>query len=210
MAAAAWASFHKDILPDAPGAPAQVVNHALLRTCQQFFHDTRAWSPWLDPTTTIADIAEYDIEYPLGSVVVRLERATLDGVPVQISAYREIDHDPTDATATPGDGSITTADRRLLLIRLSTVAAGRVLRVRATLKPSDSATSIPDELAEQFRDAIVAGTLSRLLRTVNRSYSNPDLGAVKEAEYQAAKNSTHFAAYKSFTAGVPRRRASFL
>jgi len=79
-----WAAFLKDVRPSAPGIPEPRLEHAVLRAAQDFCDRTRAWKVELDPTTTRAGAVEYDLELERNVELVRIESATLNGIPFTV------------------------------------------------------------------------------------------------------------------------------
>lgn len=165
-----WDQFFRDVLPDVPGCPEPVAEHAILRAAQEFFQRSRAWSLWLDDITTRGEISAYDLNLEPNSELVRLEGATLDGQGIELARIEDM---PVN-WRTQGGGVRTcvfTSDAKTVQL-LPIKAAGMVLCIRASLKPSNSAQGIADDLYDLYVDAIAMGAKSRLMAQPGKAYSN--------------------------------------
>lgn len=58
------------------------------------------------------------------------------------------------------------------------------LLLRAALAPSQAAASLEDALVEEFADALLAGTLSRVLRVPGTAWHNPQMAGFYAMEYE--------------------------
>lgn len=203
---AVWSKFTPDILPHVIGAPDPLITQNLRRVAQDFFHRTRAWSPWLDEIVSQASVTEYDFELPPESNVVRVEKATLDSKPISVLGSREIATQAVSQAQTPG---ITTYDRKTFIVRLPQVAAGLPIGMRVSLKPNDTATGIPDDLFEQFGLHLAHGTLAKLMLIPKTDFSNAELAMMYSGLYESAVATKAVEAYKSFSPTTPRARVSW-
>lgn len=155
-------SLYPDILPYVPGCPDPVVEQEIRRAAQEFFRCTRAWVDWLADITTTAGARQYNMLLPADSEVYRLEKATLDGSPIEVQIWRLADAEP-ETNVVEGGVSVMSHDRVSVLLGREP-AAGQKLKVQVILSPSDSATTVPDALWFKHKDAICEGAKHRLMR----------------------------------------------
>lgn len=87
-------------------------------------------------------------------------------------------------------------------------AAG-TLRLRLRLKPSRTATVLPDFLVDQYSSEIGNGAAGRALMLPGQDYTNPQLGAVKETQFQRFLDELAVAAIKGQQRGKLRTTARF-
>lgn len=199
---AAWSTFYPDLLTFVQACPEPLLNQELRRAAQTFFRRSRAWVQWLTPITLTSAVS-YPLTLPTDAMVVRLEKATLDGKPIELPNWRSFEADPL---AVPGQSSgITTADRISVLLAQPYAAGGR-LAVQAALAPSDAATTIPDDQVAQHRDAILHGARSRLLLLPDKSFTNPQMATLELGMFEDAIGVAQHQAYKGFGGQVPRMR----
>jgi hypothetical protein len=209
----AWSNWFNDLLPQLPGCPDPQIEHELLRACQDFFTRSRAWQVIQAPVAIAADqtslaIAPADAEQEL----VRIEGAWLDGMRLNIFGVGDMD------SAFPDDwqthtGAISTLVQitpgTVLLYPIPVSASATGLKLRMSVKPSDTATGIPDDQYVKYRDPLASGARSRLMLQAEKKWSNPGLGALNASVFDAAINSASIAAARSFSTGRISARPKF-
>jgi len=200
---ALWSYFLPDLLPHVTGAAEPTVARAVRLAAQEFFKRTRAWRLWLPEVTTIAGQRSYALPLPAGAVVERIERATLNGKPIDILSFDCFEADPE---LHPGQASGVASRDRVNVLLAADYGGGAKLQFRVSLKPGDTATGISDDMAVQHRDALVAGAKRRLLMNPKAAYYNPDLAGVAAGEFEAAVGMAKGQAYRDFTNTTPRMR----
>lgn len=189
-------------MPSVKGCSGPQADQELRTAAQEFFRRTKAWLQWLDPIT-LTGAASYTLALPTGSLVHRLEQATVDGATVALPNYRSFPVDLAD-NQTQGQG-FTTSDR-ITVLPAATYAAGQVLKLQAVLVPSNTATSLPDALVAQFGQYIAEGAKSRLMLLPGKEYSNPGAAGIASVAFEAAIGSVQHQAHKGFGTTVPRMR----
>lgn len=201
-----WSAFYPELRTFAGGASEPLLEIKTRQAAIEFFQRTRAWVEWLDPATSVDGVLEYDFDVPIGSDVARVERATVDGTPIEIQSYRDAPHD-WSRTDLVDQGLVT---RDLKTFRLgNAVAANLVIQVQVALTPSRTATSLPDDLFEKYKDDIVYGALSKLLEIPSTTYYQPDVAGRKFALFESAIASNAVDAWRGMTANTPRARVKF-
>jgi hypothetical protein len=199
-----WDVFFPDVMVHAIGAPDPLVRRALCRSAREFFGRTRAWRAWLSPITTAAGTGQgYDFVLPTESAIVRLERATLDGRPLDISNYTQEESDWTQFPE--GEQSVVTRDLLTFNLRGS-FGAGQKVQVNVSLTPTQLATGVPDHLANRYMEALADGAVAILLLTPDTDYFKPDLAAVAREKFKSAISSTALDMFHGNTNTVPRAR----
>jgi len=203
-----WDAWFPDVLVYAPTAPDPLVRHAFRRAAQEFFERTRTWMEWLDPVATRAGQSQvYDFDAPRGAQLVRPEMATVGGIELPVSSYREI---PRDWLNHPSaTRALVTKDlQEFALVGL--FAAGEVVQVQVSLKPSDDATGLPDYVAAvRNMKPIAEGAKAILLMTPDTDFFRPDLAAVAQAMFEQGVNAAALEAYQGHTNHVPRARVKW-
>lgn len=200
---ATWDQWFPMVLVHAPTAPDPLVRQALCRAAREFMRRTLAWMEWLEATKTAAGIGmEYDFELPTQTELVRVDGATVSGVPLDVQSYRQA---VRDWTAHPDAGrSLVTRDMATFTLQGS-FAASESVQVKACLMPTIAATGIPDHLASRYWEAIGEGAKSILLLTRGDFYQ-PDLAAVAKGEFQNAIAEHAVDVHRGGTAQTPRSR----
>ncbi|WP_067070423.1 hypothetical protein [Roseateles chitosanitabidus] len=204
---ATWSFFFPDLLPHATGVAEPVAERALRLSAQTFFQKTRAWRVWLPEVVTVAGQRSYALPLPAGAIVERLEKATMNGRAIDVQSFSCFEADPV-LHPDQCSGGVASPDRVNILLA-SDYGAGSKVQVLASLAPGEGATGISDDMATQFRDAIVAGAKRRLLLNPKATYFNPDLAGVAAGEFQDAIDTTKVEVHRGFTNTTPRSRPTW-
>lgn len=199
---ALWSSWLPDILPHVPGCPVIVVQHELMRAAQEFFTRSRAWLVTDSPVTVVATTEEISLS-PTDAEqdLVRVEAVWFNGIPGKVKTVAEMDEDVTDwqtATGTPSIIVQLSPD----IARLHPIPTADVtVKVRKSIRPSDSATGIPDDLASAYRNDLAQGAKSRIMLHKDKPWTDPSLAAVSQAQFNDATSSANLDAARSFGKG---------
>ena len=199
---ATWSDLFPDILVYVPGCPDPFLEQELRRSATEFFRDSRAWVEWLEPITAASSVREYDLDLPVDSTVVSIERATSNGSPVEILSFIAQEKNPaTRENERPG---IVTGDKVTITLTRN-FSQGSAIELQVSLTPSRTAQTLPNALMEQYADAIVAGARYRLMRTPG-PLNNPQGAQIALNEYQQHLDRFTFQAYRGNAPSVPRAR----
>lgn len=200
----AWSQFFPDVLPEVAGCTDPMLERALLRAAQDFCAGTHVWKLWLSDTVTALGVIDYDIEFESNSELVRLERATLDGRRIGVTVEKNLPDDWTSNSAGIAP-CVFTPDRKTLTL-LPPPAAGLVLRVEATLKPSNNATGVEDFIFDQYVDEIAMGALARLMQKSGMPFTNPAKGTELETKFKHEMARIGFQADRGHSSSLARPR----
>lgn len=179
-----WSALLPDVLPHVRGCPSPIAEHELLRAAQRLFNDSRAWRITTDPAAVAADQDEVTIETGDSSLsLVRVEDAWYDGKELSVftgdQMAREYGDDWMAHTGTP-EAIIQDVPGVVRLYPVPTDAAATGIKFRISVKPSESSTGIPDNLALEYRDSLVSGAKSMLMLYPRTDWYAPDI-AMREA-----------------------------
>lgn len=199
-----WDLFLKDVLVHVPGCPEPVAEHAVLRAAQEYLETTRAWKLWLPDLTTEDGATDYFLLVEPKSELVRLERATLDGRGIAVRAEQDL---PEDWLTYPQgvETGVHTADRKTVTL-VPSQTAGLVLKVQASMKPSNSATGLDDDLFDLYVTHIAAGAVATLKGHREKSYSDPDGALLWRGTFLGHMGVTDFQRIRGYSSSRPRRR----
>lgn len=202
-----WDQFYPDVVPDVLGVPEPTMDRALLRAAQRFLEQTEVWRQWLDDTTTNGDF-EHDIELESKSEVVAIKQAVLAGREIRV--YAPDDLPATWRTSGEGVevGVCTFNGKTVQLVPLQ--SAGQVLSIEATLKPSNAATGVPDDVFDRYSLQIAQGAKALLLAQPGKTWSDLKLAAVFAGLFDSDINRIAAAHIHGLSSAPRRVRASFL
>lgn len=200
----AWSLFLKDVMPHVPGCPEPVAEHAIRRAAQEFFEATRVWRLWLTETETEDAQTDYSLFLETKSELVRLERATLDGRDIEVRTEDDLPADWKTYPTQVGTG-VHTSDRKTVVV-LPPPAAGLVLLIEASLKPSNDALGIEAHLFEQYVTQIACGAVAALKEHAGKTYSDATGSLIWRARFDNHMSAADFKRYRGFSSARPRRQ----
>lgn len=202
--AKAWSYWYPDLLAHVPGCPIPLAEHELLRAAQAFFKESRAWQDTLPLIPVSAAQAAVTVAFAdPGQELVRVEQAFYDGLPIGVTTTEVLDSmfvdDWTLHTGTPSKiYQLTPGVVRLYPIPVADATNG--LRLRVSIRPSESATGLADEMAVKYRDEIHMGAKARLMMYPNKPWTNLDMAAVYASSFDGVIGKANLSAARSFAA----------
>ena len=205
---ASWDNWMPELVLAAPTAPVPLIHQCLNRAARAFLRPTRAWQEWLEPTeTTGTPFTEYTFELPQGAELLRLERATMNGRPLEISNARDLPADPWQH-ARKGLAYLVSTDLRNFTVG----AHGDSGQAQAyvSLIPSIRGATVPDSVASLYHEAIREGAKAELLNTSGTDYYKPDQAAVSLAFFQRAVDDATTDVWRSQTGRLSRGSVKWL
>ena len=189
---ATWDNWMPELQLAAPTAPVPLIHLCLNRAARDFCKVTRAWQVWLDPVQATGEPGqEYGLDLPMGAEVVRLEAATLDGKPLEVVMAMDTEGDPVAMNRLRG---LVCMD--LQNFYLPSGQAGAV-RVKCSLMPTISASTVPDLVASLFFEALRDGAASELLAKDGTDFFKPELAGVYLARFNQAKDGAKAAVWRN-------------
>lgn len=176
-----------DLLPEArvglAAAPDISVESALRRAAQRFFRETHLWLESMEPIVLEAGVASYPTEIPPGSRVERIAVAKLAGRVCDIGLMRYVDlfSLPTSEGGVEAV-ALNPAANEVVVWRTPTVS-GKTLELLVALAPTLSARGIPDHLADEWHDGIVAGARAEMFANKDMPWFSPEMANRSELLY---------------------------
>lgn len=175
--------FYPDIYPLVTGCSDVLVESTLLNAAVEFCTKTNAVHYDMDAVSVVAGVSEYQFEPPVDTDVVSIVLANMDGdildvLSQKMANYRFPRHREYNGRPV-GIFRMDNSNFRLYPAPDTGIVSGLYLTV--ALKPTRTATSLPDKLYEEFKDAMVFGTAYRLMSMPNKDWTNDG----KAAYYRA-------------------------
>lgn len=166
-------------------APDISVESALRRAAQRFLRETHIWIEPMEPITLERGVAAYPTEIPQGSRVERVSVAKLNGRVCEVGLMRYV-----DLFALPvSEGSVQAialspaADEVLVWRTPTQVEAGQLLELLVVLAPTSSARGIPDHIADEWHDGLVAGARAEMFGNKDMPWFSPEMSNRSEMLY---------------------------
>ena len=175
---ASYSSLVKEVLPYVPFCPDSLVESNLRSTTIEFCERSKAYVLDMDAFNTISGVYEYDFDIPTGTEVHQVLHMTYDGRDMDPISPRSLEvnyPDWRDRTGTP-HVYLQKTESTFWLVPVPSGPFPVIASV--ALKPSRSSNNIDTRISNQYRDALIYGTLYRLLRMPSREWT--DVNAARE------------------------------
>jgi hypothetical protein len=171
-----YESLLPEVIPMVPGCPDTLIENNIRSAAIEFCEKTGVYQAELDPLTTVANIYEYDLEPPSGTVVHKVMWVVHEGVDLEpistnlleqrLPKWRNRDNAGTPQYFVKNSQSLFW----LVPVPQATSPSSTVLRVQ--LKPTHTSTACDDDVMTDYREAIINGALTRLLRMPSREWTD--------------------------------------
>lgn len=179
----ALSEFAKYVRPDVPECPDILINDAILRAGIEFCKRTKIVKEEIT-ITTVANQAKYELAVTDGmepEEILEVKRPDADNlVPANFHDFKQwhLDRD----TGQPNWYYLD--DIELVLGMIPDGEEDLVVSVK--LRPTDTATALPDELARRYKEKIAHGAKSILMMMAKKPWTDLQMAAFNEAKFQEA------------------------
>ncbi len=170
-----------EIIPMIPGCPDTLIETNIRAAAIELCEKAAVYQQELDPVTTVANIYEYDLEPPSGTVVHKIMWVLFDGHDLEpistglleqrLPKWRDADQ------AGDPEYFVKVNQSTFFLVPVPNETKSQAVILRAQLKPTYSSTACDDDVMTDYREAIVQGALFRLLRMPSKEWT--DFGAAQ-------------------------------
>lgn len=175
---AAYSSLVKEVLPYVPFCPDSLVESNLRSATIEFCERSKAYILDMDAFNTISGVYEYDFDIPTGTEVHQVLQMTYDGRDMDPISPRSLDLNYPDWRDRTGRPHVYLQKTPSTFWLVPVPQGSFPVIASVALKPSRSSNNIDTTISNQYRDAIIYGTLYRLLRMPGREWS--DVNAARE------------------------------
>jgi len=179
---AAYSSLVKEVLPYVPLCPDSLVEQNLRSATIEFCERSKAYILDIDPFNTISGVYEYDFDIPTGTEVHQVLLMTHDGNDMDPISPRSLELNYPDWRNRTGNPHVYLQKTPSTFWIVPVPSGPKQVIASVALKPSRTSNNIDTVISNQYRDAIIYGTLYRLLRMPNREWT--DIGAAQEYSFQ--------------------------
>ena len=173
--------FLPHLLPDLPGCPDSIVKQQLLFAVIEFCQETHAWNEIQDPIQVRERVNEIDVDTPTGARIVAVKDVWASSRklrPVTMPQLFElIPNWQTAEGSEPTYYNASTDYRTMRIFPIPIDVNNSTLTLRVAYAPKMDATSIPDELAIKYWDALISGAKARLMVIPGKAWTNSQMSA---------------------------------
>ncbi len=170
---ASFDSLIKDILPYAPGCPDSLIETNIRSATIELCEKSRAFTFDLDPITTISGVYEYEFDQPSGTEVHQILWATYDGHDLDPISPRSLELNYPDWRDRGGTPTVYLQKTPNTFWLVPVPNSGKELLMNVALKPTRTTNNIDTAFSNTYRDAILYGTVYRLLRIPQKDWTDP-------------------------------------
>ena len=163
-----------EILPMVHGCPDLLITNSIRASVVELCERASVYQAELDPLTTVANIYEYDLEAPAGTSVQKILWVTHSDVDLEPITTALLEQ-RTPKWRTEGGVPEYFVQQTSSTFMLAPVPGTTVVNstiIRAVLRPTHNSNSCANDVMNDYRDTIVNGTLSRILRIPNKDWTD--------------------------------------
>ena len=175
---ASYSSLVKEVLPYVPFCPDSLVEANLRSATIEFCERSKAYILDMDAFNTISGVYEYDFDIPTGTEVHQVLLMTYNGRDMDPISPRSLDLNYPDWRERTGQPHVYLQKTPSTFWLVPVPSGSEPVLASVALKPSRTSNNIDTTISNQYRDALIYGTLYRLLRMPNREWT--DVGAARE------------------------------
>ena len=156
------------------GCPDSLIENTIRAAVIELCEKSEAYQLELDPVTTVQNIYEYDLEAPSGTTVHKILCMTHQGKdlePMTTTLLEQRLPKWREQTGVP----LYFVQQNSKVFHVAPIPTDTVVgstNIRVVLKPAFTSTACDDDVMNDYRDAIINGTLFRLLRMPNKEWSD--------------------------------------
>lgn len=172
-----------------PGCPRPLIDRTVRDVAIEFCKKSDVWQETAPGSAyLVATISEYDAEVPVGAEIVNIKKAYHNGREIPCKTVEWLDANVTSWRTSTGDTPqyITSESPGTFLVvpvPAVNVAAG-LTDMRISLKPTQTATTVPDILYDHHLQGIAAGVQARLKMIPNKEWTDPVGAGISMREYK--------------------------
>lgn len=182
----ALSAFTSRVATLVPGSPDPTIEQAVRDTAIEFCSRTRIIQT-VETQSLAAEVPDYEVFTPPQQTLTAVLAVSYRGEPLGVTALENVTDGAamragTDKVVPVALGTprsyyqITPSDTSVYLWPVPAVSESNVLAIRACFEPSITCTQLPDELFNDWLDAIVHGAAARLMLRPNMTVMDMELG----------------------------------
>ena len=188
MANIKYSELLDEVLPYLAADPSDpVTENAIKRTVIEFCAASWIWKHMPDAIDVVAGESTYDLEPAAGTDIATVVSAELDGIPLENRALtwlnKEVPRWRTEASRPKYFTQVDTEQVILAALPDSNITGG--LTTTLALQPSQSATSFPKWIFNQYLYVLAEGALAKLMMMPNKPWTDIQNGADRRTKFEA-------------------------
>lgn len=178
------ADFLPEVLPFVPGCPQPVAINAVRNSVIQFMTETGLSEQTLS-VSLVDGTALYTVTPAAGTKIINYVRGDIAGSPVYPASPAQLDATSLGWRALDGSQPTQAFIEGGQLRVLPIPGAAATLSATFVCAPTRAATTVDDEVLEDYAETIASGALYRLLALPGQPWSSPELADYHKAKFEA-------------------------
>ena len=190
-----WLPYVQVNVPDCPKALiVEAIRQKVIEFCQRSLFLRQD----LDGFYTVANDNEYDIPTPVDTTIAQLLMLKVNKRELQPKTQddlEEIYQEWRDQSGEPSYFFLKNTNTAILVPKPMGVYPVRIL---VALKPTQAAQGVDESIFEEYKDAIKHGALAYLMLMAEKTWSNPNMSAFYQSQFDAAVTDAQSRANKGY------------
>lgn len=196
------------VMPHVVGCTTEMAIMEIRNSIIDFCEKTLLLQTTVDPISTTADVADYDIDVDTGYIPITVMKMWFKGYPVFPKAPDDVE---TPSVYNPYSGAVVrqgdpekylhsdASPTTFTLYPVPDKTDALSITLRVALKPTRTASTIKQIIFEDYAETIGHGAIARLALSQNKPYTNNGVAQVQNALYMAGVNAARVRANKGLS-----------
>ena len=178
-----WLPYIQVNVPDCPKALiVEAIRQKVIEFCQRSLFLRQE----LDGFYTVADDNEYDLSPPVDNNIAQLLTLKVNKRELEPKTQDDLEEIYQEWRDQEGQPSYFFLKNTYTAILVPKPIGVYPVRILVALKPTQSAQGVDESIFEEYKDAIKHGALAYLMLMAEKSWSNPNMSAIYQSQYDAA------------------------
>ena len=178
-----WLPYVQVNVPDCPKALiVEAIRQKVIEFCQRSLFLRQE----LDGFYTVADDNEYDLSPPVDTTIAQLLMLKVNKRELQPKTQDDLEEIYQEWRDQSGEPSYFFLKNTYTAILVPKPMGVYPVRILVTLKPTQAAQGVDESIFEEYKDAIKYGALAYLMLMAEKTWSNPNMSAFYQSQFDAA------------------------
>ena len=194
MADTAYSTLTPRIQGEIPDCPDFFIESRIQEVAMEFFKASKSWRVDLDPAAVSKDTATYELEVPSKTAVAEvlsILHLTNTLTPRTEAQLQQLEPEWRTKSGAPKYFTQLAPDT-VTIAPIPIATTAKAMSIRVAVYPTIVANRMDSQMFNDSYNALVSGTLAKLLLMVGKTWSDPNMGSVYAQMYsqeiQAAKD----------------------
>jgi len=186
MADIAFDKLIPRIQGEVPACPDFIIQSRIQETAMDYFRETKIWKIDLDISPTIRNLADYDIDVNNRQAICEILWVNYQDKPLAPKTERQLYQIDPAWRSTKGSPRYYTrlTPDTFTIAPIPEITESNALAARAAVYPTVTATRMDSAMFDDNYNALVTGTLARVLMMTGKIWYDPQLGMVAIEQYK--------------------------